>query len=453
MTQDIFERQPPFSLEAELGVLGSIFLLPDCADDVALILRPDDFYDDANRKIYGHLSEMYQSGKRIDITLLVDRLKKAGDFEAVGGAAYLGQVSQAVPNPAHAVYYANIVKENSTLRRLIDIGSEVLRDAYGNVLDAKQLSERTEREVFSLMESGTTAREVSIRDALHEAMDRIDARIRGEVAGSVETGFTDVDKMTGGLHDQELVILAARPAMGKSSYALNIAEQAAIRAHPVLLISLEMSQAELTDRLLCGHARVNGHRARNGTLSQEDRGRLVTSAGLMSQWPLWIEDKASMTVVEIASMARRLKRQKGLDLLIIDYLQLIEPENTKDNRQEQVAKISRRLKGLAKELDVPVLCLCQLNRAAETGTQLVPRLSHLRESGAIEQDSDVVMFVHRPEYYMSEEQAQQYAGHAELYIAKQRNGPTGKVDLVWRKEYTRFEDYAPHRFDDQHRWF
>jgi replicative DNA helicase len=291
----------------------------------------------------------------------------------------------------------------------------------------------------------------TIRDILHDAMDRIDARMRGEHAqGGVDTGFTDLDHLTGGLHNSELIILAARPSMGKTAFAMNIAEHVAMRLQiPTLFVSLEMSAIELADRLLCSCARVNGHRLRNGTISNDDRARLVEKAAEMSRAPLFVDDSPSRMVTEIAAAARRISRREGrIGLIVIDYLQLIEPDNPKDPRQEQVARIARRLKGLARELKVPVLCLAQLNRQAEDSKDHKPRLSHLRESGAIEQDADVVMFVHREEYYRIGEDREQVAGQAEIIISKQRNGPVGDIELLWQKEYTRFVDKAPERLQD-----
>jgi replicative DNA helicase len=270
------------------------------------------------------------------------------------------------------------------------------------------------------------------------------------VDGGVETCLTDFDARTGGLHNGELIILAARPSMGKTALAMNIAENVVLKGKaPVLFVSLEMSGIELADRLLCSVARVNGNRLRNGSISKEDRLRLVQKAGEIAVAPLYVDDTPTRTVSEIAAVARRIRqREKRLGLIVIDYLQLIEPDNPKDPRQEQVAKIARRLKGMAREQEVPVLCLSQLNRQAEDSKDHRPRLSHLRESGAIEQDADVVMFVHREEYYHRGEEAAQYAGQAEIIIAKQRNGPIGEVELVWEKDFTRFSDKAPDRLSE-----
>ena len=448
---DIFERQPPVDVEAEMGVLGSILLNPEVCDDVALILRGDDFYDDAHQRIFRAMQDMHDSGKKIDVKLLVHKLQTTGDFELIGGNAYLAKLSQAVPNAAHAVYYAEIVREKATYRSLINASSEILREAYEEGTEAREMLSNAEQKIFSILDSRGSSTVNDIREVLHEAMDRIDARMRGEhTEGVVESMFADFDAMTGGFHANELVILAARPSMGKTALALNMTENVAIhQSTPVLFISLEMGSTELADRLLCSMARVNGHRLRNGTISNEDRMRLVEKAGEISQSPLYIDDSPSRTVSEIAAAARRIRRREGaLGLIAIDYLQLIEPDNARDPRQEQVAKIARRLKGLARELQVPILCLSQLNRQAEDSRDHKPKLSHLRESGAIEQDADVVMFVHREEYYHRGEEAEQYAGQAEIIIAKQRNGPVGDVELVWEKQFTRFQDKAPERMQE-----
>lgn len=451
VTSEILDRQPPFNLEAEMGVLGSILLMPEACDDVAMILRPEDFHDDANQRLFENMLGMHDEGRKIDVTLLTERLKSNGVYELIGGAAYLVKVANSVPNAAHAVYYSNIVREKATFRSLINASTEILRDAYDETNEAKELLSQAEQRIFSILDARGSSKVSNIRDILHEAMDRLDAISRGEhTNGAVESGFADLDALTGGLHQSELIILAARPSMGKTALAMNIAENVAMKFEvPTLFVSLEMSSIELADRLLCSIARVNGHRLRNGTLSQQDKRRLVDKAAEISTAPLFVDDSPSRTVTEIAAAARRIRRREGtLGLIVIDYLQLIEPDNPKDPRQEQVAKVARRLKGLARELEVPVLCLAQVSRQAEDSKFHRPRLSHLRESGAIEQDADVVMFVHREEYFKSGEEQEQYAGQAEVIIAKQRNGPTGDVELVWRKEFTRFEDKAPDRYGE-----
>lgn len=451
VTSEILDRQPPRNLEAERGVLGSILLLPDCCDDVALILRADDFYDEAHRKLYQCMLDMHTGGQRIDTTLLVERLRSCGDLEMVGGLTYLAEVARAVPNAAHAIYYANIVRDKSTLRQLILSGTEILRDAYDDASEPREMLSRAEEKIFAILDKRGGGEVASIADILHEALVRIDARMKHEHAtGGIETGFTDFDALTGGFHDSELIILAARPSMGKTALAMNIAEYVSLELKvTTLFVSLEMSSLELGDRLLCSAARVNGHRLRNGTISNDDRRKLVEKAAEISQAPLFVDDTPARTMTEIAAAARRLKRRNKLGLVVIDYLQLIEPDNPKDPRQEQVAKIARRLKGLARELKVPVLCLAQLNRQAEISRESRPRLSHLRESGAIEQDADVVMFVHREEYYCTnDEDRARVAGQAEIILAKQRNGPIGEAKLHWQHEFTRFDNAAFKPYDE-----
>ena len=445
------ERQPPYNLEAEINVLGSMVLLPDICDDVIPIVRKEDFYDEANQTLFGHLVEMHNTNQRIDITLLRDRLIKAGDYETVGGAANLAHIFNAVPNAAHATYYASIVREKATYRNLIHACTDILQSAYETQEDPEKSLSQAEQKIFAIRESRMNSEVASVEDVLHQAMDRLDARMRGEHSeGTVDTGFTDLDRLTGGLHASELVILAARPSMGKTAFAMNIAENVVtLSQEPVLFVSLEMAAIELIERLMCSAARVNGHRLRNGSISQEDRKRLVKEASKLSRTPLFVDDSPSRTVSEIAAAARRIKRrEERLGLIVIDYLQLIEPDSSTDPRQEQVAKIARRLKGLARELSVPILCLSQLNRQSEDSREHIPRLSHLRESGAIEQDADVVMFVHREEYYLRGEDKAAVEGEAQIIIAKQRNGPTDKVDLSWLKDFTRFEDRAPERHSE-----
>ena len=444
-------RERPANVDAEKAVLGSILLKPDVCDDVALILRPEDFSDESHQLLYKHLLDLHDSGKRIDATIVVERLRTQGDFDRIGGAATLADVVQAVPHAAHATHYATIVRDKALLRSLIDAGTDILRDAYDAFDEPRQLLARAEEKIFSILERRSSAEAKPIQTVLEEVMVRMDARMKHEhTIGGVETGFSDLDALCGGLHNSELVILAARPSMGKTALAMNIAEHVAINLkQPALFVSLEMASLELADRLLCSSAQVNGHRLRNGTISQEDRRRLVQKSSEIGTSPLFIDDTPSRTLTEIAAVARRLKRKQGLTLIVIDYLQLIEPDNPRDPRQEQVAKIARRLKTMSRELDVPVLCLAQLNRQAEASRDNRPRLNHLRESGAIEQDADVVMFVHREEYYQSnDEDRERVKGQAEIIVAKQRNGPTDDVKLLWQQDYTRFVNLEHRTYDE-----
>lgn len=452
VTSEILDRQPPRSLEAEQALLGSILQLPEVCDDVAVLVRVEDFYDDANRRLFRHLRSMHDDGKRIDLTLLVDRLKSAGEYEAVGGAAYLAEVIQAAPTAAHAVHYAEIVQHRATLRSLIGASTEILRDAYDESVDPREMLGRAEQRIFSILEQRGTGQVQQMQQILNDALARLDAKMKGTHGiGGTETGYAELDAMTGGLHNGELVILAARPSMGKTALALNIAEHVTLRAGvPVLFVSLEMSSIELADRMLCSLAQVNGQRLRNGTISKDDCIRISERAAELSQAPLFVDDTPSRTMTEIAAAARRLKRKGGLGLVVIDYLQLIEPDNPRDPRQEQVARIARRLKGLAREVVVPVLCLAQLNRQTEASKENIPRLSHLRESGAIEQDADVVMFVHREDYYGTSEDDDKPRDvvPAEIHVAKQRNGPTGVARLAFHRAYTRFVNASQRAYDE-----
>ena len=447
----IESRDRPVNIDAERAVLGSILLKPDVCDDISLIVRKDDFSDEAHQLLFRHLLELHDAGKRIDTTILLDVLRTAGDLDRVGGAAALADVIQSVPHAAHASHYAQIVRDKSLLGSLIDAGTDILRDAYDAADEPRQLLARAEERIFSILERRSSAEAKPIQAVLTDVMARMDARMKHEhMIGGVETGFTDLDSLCGGLHNSELIILAARPSMGKTAFAMNIAEHVALVVHqPVLFVSLEMASLELADRLLCSVAQVNGHRLRNGTISQEDRRRLVQKSTEIGSAPLYVDDTPGRTLTEIAAVARRLKRKHGLALIVIDYLQLIEPENPKDPRQEQVARIARRLKMMSRELDIPVLCLAQLNRQAEVSRDNRPRLNHLRESGAIEQDADVVMFVHREEYYQStDEDRERVKGQAEIIIAKQRNGPIGDVKLLWQHDYTRFVNLEHRPYDE-----
>jgi replicative DNA helicase len=445
----LVDRDRPANVDAERAVLGSILLKPDACDDIALLVRPDDFSDESFQILYQHLLELHDSGKRIDVTIVLERLRTKGDLDRIGGAAMLAEVVEAVPHAAHAAHYAQIVRDKALLRSLIDAGTEILRDAYDGGDEPRQLLARAEERIFSILERRSSAEAQPIQSVLEEVMVRMDARMKHEhTIGGVETGFTELDTLCGGLHNSELIILAARPSMGKTAFAMNIAENVAINLRQaVLFVSLEMASLELADRLLCSAAQVNGHRLRNGTISQEDRRRLVQKSSEIGTSPLYIDDTPGRTLTEIAAVARRLKRRQGLSLIVIDYLQLIEPDNPRDPRQEQVARIARRLKMMSRELDVPVLCLAQLNRQAEASRDNRPRLNHLRESGAIEQDADVVMFVHREEYYQTnDEDRERVKGQAEIIISKQRNGPIGDVKLLWQHDYTRFVnlEHRPH---------
>jgi len=441
----MFDRLPPQSLDAERGVIGAIMLDPMVCDDIAVLVRPSDFYSEANKKIYENLLAMHTSGYGIDLMLLVEHLKTAGDFEAVGGEAYLGDLMSSVHVTAHATHYAKIVRDKAILRELIHTSAEILHDAYEPEHSPRDLVGQAEEKIFAINDDRSNSQAISMHDVMMETFKIIDARMEHGGADGIATGFSEIDGMTGGMHPSELLILAARPSMGKTALATNIADHVAVEQKKTTVIfSLEMARVELAQRMLCSRGRVDAHKLRANYLSTADRQALAKASGELSAAPLFIDDTPSRTVTEIGAVARRLKRQEDLGLIVIDYLGLIEPDNPSDPRQEQVAKIARRLKGLARELNVPVLCLSQLNRAAEATKDNRPRLSHLRESGAIEQDADVVMFVHREEYYHKREEAEEMGiiGQAEIIIAKQRNGPVGDVKLAWLGEFTLFANLA-----------
>ncbi len=451
---ELLDRQPPCSIEAERAVLGSLLLLPEVCDEVALIVRAEDFYDSAHARIYRQIVTLHDDGRPVEFQLLLQQLKDAGEYEAVGGPAYLLELSQEVATAAHAEHYARIVRDKAVLRSLIHAGTDIIQEASEPAVDAREMLSRAEERVFRILDTKGDNQVASIRDVLEDSLRRIDVRMQHQHSyGGIETGYIDYDDLTGGLHDSELVILAARPSMGKTALALNMVEHIAIDergpAKPVLFVSLEMSAMELGDRLLCSRARVNGHRLRNGQITSEESRKLVQTAADISRAPLFIDDSPSRNMTEIAATARRLKRRENLALVVVDYLQLIEADNARDPRQEQVARMARRLKGLARELSIPVLCLAQLNRQVEASRENRPQLSHLRESGAIEQDADVVMFVHREEYYQTnEEDRERVKGQAILMVKKQRNGPTGDIKLTWMHDFTRFENWQHAPYDE-----
>ena len=430
MDSTILERRPPFDLDAEVGVIGSMLLAPNVTDDVSLLIDPSDFYDDANQRLYGAILAVHNKGGKIDPTLLSDHLKRSGDYEHVGGGAYIAKCLKAVPNAAHAVYYARVVREKSTLRKVITASTESLRDAYDDIATADELLDHAESRILSIRDSRKTTSLADIRGIVESAVKEITARKEGTATAAIATGYQDLDgRLSGGFRESNLVILAARPAVGKSALAANIVERICGNGGPVLFVSLEMSKDELCERMLAGIGRVSTTKMRSGTVSLDDLQRIESASAELSKFPLWIEDAATMRVSDIASHARRLARKlkKALSLLVVDYIQLLEPDNPRAPRQEQVAAMARRLKILAKDQKCPVLALCQLNRKSEESTDRRPKLHQLRESGALEQDADIVLLLSRNE------------GAATLEVAKQRNGPTGDVDLVWLGQFSQFE--------------
>ncbi|MGC1272761.1 MAG: replicative DNA helicase [Planctomycetaceae bacterium] len=434
------DRVPPANLEAERSVLGSLLLLNDSIDEVAEFLTAQHFYSDRHQAIFTAVRELYEAGTRgIDVVTVSERLEKAQKLEEVGGPEYLLEVLQSVPHAAHARYYATIVREKAVQRTLIAACTDVLRDCYTADKPIDEILQAAEQNIFRILEQQDSGDKISIDQILLDAWARIEERVKCEGGPTgLTSGFTDLDAKTNGFQPSELIILAARPSMGKTALVCNFAEAMAQTGHGVLVFSLEQSKLELAERFLCIRAQVDGHRLRSGLLDDAERHRLMVASSELNEMPLFIDDRPGRTVSQISAIARRLKRQHKLGIVIVDYLQLVEPEDKKAPREQQIAYISRRLKFIAKELDIPVIALAQLNRGVELREDKRPRLADLRESGAIEQDADLISFLHRPSAYDPEDRP----GEAEVIIAKHRSGPTGIVTLTWRPQYMRFEDYA-----------
>jgi replicative DNA helicase len=437
---DAPDRLPPQSPEAERSVLGSMLRDNAVIGDVVLIIRAENFYSDAHQKVFGAMVALYERGQPVDLVVLAEELKQRGHLDDAGGYAALAALWDAAPTAANAVYYARIVRDKAQVRNLIHASTEILRDAYDQVQPADELVESAERKILEIAQAGITGQTYTLADALTTAFDRIDRVHSGESAAGLATGFADLDEITAGLHESELVIVAARPSVGKTSFALNLVRNIVIDGRQaVFFVSLEQSRVELAERLLCCQARVDSHRLRKGTLAADDMDRLMDGAGVLRGAKLYIDDAPGQGMLRIAANARRLKLRQDIRVIVIDYLQLIEPENRRDPRQEQVAQISRRLKFLAKELNVPVIALAQVNRSSEDRQDHRPRLADLRESGSIEQDADTVLLLHRPDRY----EPGQHEGIIEVIVGKQRNGPTGEITLAYLKQFMRYEDYAP----------
>jgi replicative DNA helicase len=435
------DRLPPQNLEAEQGVLGSILLDNDVLHEVVPLLKPDDFYRDTHQILYRTISDLYDLGKAIDLITLAEELTRREQFKQIGGNETLADIIASVPHAANGRYYAQIVRQKSISRSLIECANEILRDGYANTFTAEQLLEAAERRVFNIAEVQTKGDTIELKTVVSEAMDRIVARSesRHPITG-VASGYFELDDITGGLQPEQLIILAARPSMGKTALALNICDHTAVNNKLcVLFVSLEMGRIEIAERLLCARSRVDGHKLRSGqNLGTREITLLGKGYDELRAAPLFIDDTPLRNMLQITANARRLKMRENLGLIVVDYIQLIDSDDARDSRQEQIAKISRRLKMLAREIKVPVLALSQLNRAVENREDRRPRLSDLRESGAIEQDADLVLMLHRPEVYDPNDQP----GVAELILSKNRNGPIGTHKLTFLKHITRFENPA-----------
>jgi replicative DNA helicase len=438
------ERTLPHNLEAEKSVLGAILINNQAFNQAAEVLDSHDFFRDAHRRIFEKMVVLTDRNEPVDFVTLKDELTRSGELDEVGGPAYVSALTDGVPRSANVEFYAKIVKEKSTLRRLIQSANEVLVRAYDAEEDADTLLDEAERSIFSIAEGRMRSGFVKLSELVAGGYEMLETlqNSRGLVTG-VPSGFVELDEMTSGFQKSDLVIIAARPAMGKTSFVLNMALNAAMDAgKSVGIFSLEMSKEQLFMRMLTSEARVDAHRFRGGFLGEQDYDKLTAAFARLHDAKVFVDDTASAGILEMRAKSRRLKLEHGLDMLIIDYLQLMQGRGKFDNRQQELASISRSLKILAKELEIPILALSQLSRATETRADHRPQLSDLRESGALEQDADIVMFIYREEMYKAgeDEPRPEVEGVAEIIVGKQRNGPVGSVNLAFLKQYTRFEN-------------
>src|SRR5215813_4782036 len=432
------EKGLPSNVEAERSILGAILLDNAVCNQAVELLRREDFFLDSHRRIFDRMVTLSERGASIDHVTLTEELRKAAEFEQVGGHTYLASLIDGVPRTDTIEYYAKIVKAKSQLRKLITASNQIIASCFDEEDEPENIIDRAEALIFQIAEDRVRQGFQYIGEVAQRRLEQIEQMAgRPEMITGVPTGFTDFDQMTSGLQRQDLIIIAARPSMGKTALALNMAQYAAKNGAVVGIFSLEMSAESLVSRLLCSEARVDAHRLRTGYLNREEWARLADALRRLCETQIYIDDTPGVSVLEMRAKARRLKAERGLDMLVIDYIQLMQGRGRIESRQQEVSQISRDLKSLAKELDVPVVALSQLSRAPEQRSEHKPQLSDLRESGAIEQDSDLVCFIYREEVYNPTDENQ---GTAELIIGKQRNGPTGIVQLAFLKEFTRFEN-------------
>jgi replicative DNA helicase len=449
------DRRPPYSEDAEQAVLAAMLMEQDAVMRAVELLDDTMFYREGHRRIFRAMVSITERGAVVDPLTLSDELSRRGELEASGGKEYVGFLVDAVPTAANVEYHARIVREKALLRRLIEVSTEIVGEAFEGRLQAAELLDEAEHKIFQVSQQRGRDGFTRIKELLWPTMEKIEALQRGgKTITGVASGFIDLDEMTSGFQPSEMVIVAARPSMGKTAFVLNIAQHSAIENKvPIAFFSLEMSKESLVQRLLTSEARIDAQKLRKGMLRDDDFPRLARAAGILSSAPIWIDDTPGITLLEMRSKARRLKADNGLGMVIVDYLQLVQGPSA-ENRQQEISTISRSLKALAKELAVPVIALSQLSRAPEQRTgdsKGRPQLSDLRESGAIEQDADLVMAIYRPEVYAerspdggppTDKDGNSLEGRAEIILLKQRNGPIGTVNLHFHKAYTRFESYS-----------
>jgi replicative DNA helicase len=435
--QNYFAKVPPHDAEAEKAVISSMFIDREAAGIAMESLKADDFYRPDNQQVFEAALELYSSGEPIDIITVKNKLEEKGVFDQIGGINAIAQIASSVGSSVNIKNYVKIVKDKSVLRELIKTSSNISQQCFEGKENINYIVEKAEQGIFNIMQGRDSSGVYHIKDIAVSAFERIEDiyKNKGHLTG-VPTGFTDFDAKTAGLQPSDLILIAARPSMGKTAFALNIAQNAAIRNDvSVAIFSLEMSREQLVNRMLCSEAMIDAQKLRTGELEDDDWPKLIQALGPLSQANIYIDDTPAISPMEIRSKCRKLKLEKGLDLVLVDYLQLMSSDSKIDSRQQEISEISRSLKAIARELNVPLIALSQLSRACETRSDHHPMLSDLRESGAIEQDADVVAFIYRDEYYFPDTDAK---NQAELVIAKQRNGPTGTVNLAWLGQYTKF---------------
>ena len=440
-------KVPPHDVEAEQAVLGSMLTDKDAVISAIEVLKEEDFYRTDNRSIYEAILNLYNRAEPIDIITVKAELESLGKFEQVGGLEYLASLPDKVPTTANAMKYIKIVEEKSTLRNLIKTANEIIELGYDPTEDVSDIMESAEKKIFNIMQNNDKKSYSPIKDILVDSFTQLEELYnRKQHITGVPSGFTELDYKTAGFHGSDLVLIAARPAMGKSAFALNIATNAAVRANvPVVIFSLEMSKEQMVNRILCSEAMVDSNKVRTGKLEEDDWTKLAGSIGPLSDAEIYIDDTPGISVMEIRAKCRKLKLEKNIGMVVIDYLQLVQGSNKRNgSREQEISEISRSLKILAKELNVPVIALSQLSRAVEQRPDHRPMLSDLRESGAIEQDADIVMFLYRDDYYNQDSEKKDIA---EVIIAKHRGGSLGTVDLLWLGSYTKFVNLEK-RFDD-----
>jgi len=438
-----WSKIPPQNIEAEQSVLGSMLLSRDAIIDVSEIIKADDFYKESHKKLFDVMMEMFEKDIPVDLVTVVDELRKRNMLEAVGGIDYIASLSSNVITTANVSYYAKLIKEKATLRRLIEASSEIMELSYEGD-DVETVLDIAEQKIFDIAQGRNTTNFSPIKDVLMNTFYKIEElyKNKGQLTG-IPSGFPDLDLKTAGFQPSDFILVAARPSMGKTSFALNIAQNAALLTGlPVAIFSLEMSKEQLVNRLICSTANIDSQKLRTGNLDEDDWMKLAAAMTPLSKAPIYIDDTPGIGVMDIRAKCRRLKLEKGLGLVMIDYLQLMQGRGKAENRQQEISEISRSLKSLARELNVPVITLSQLSRAPESRSDHRPILSDLRESGAIEQDADIVMFLYRDDYYHKDSEKKNIA---EVIIAKHRNGPTGTVELLWLAQYTKFVSLDKYR--------